>query len=383
MPAITLSKTEARKISLYFQGLTDYRFGAGVDGAKAVLEHLGYVQIDTISVVERAHHHVFWSRLAGYRPEFLHALVARGEAFEYWSHAASYLPMRDFRFSLPRKKLYASGKYHWFTPTPEHKRWRRNILARIKAEGPLPARAFEGPEGKKGGGWWDWKPAKQSLEQLFQEGKLMAAGRQGFQKLYDLSERVVPSHVDTTMPSPKEHARHLIESFLRAHGFGRPEEMAYLRKGEIKRLVAAECAHGEKEGFLIRVKVEGMDKTYYALANFPGMAEAALGASIAGSRILSPFDNQVIQRKRLNEVFGYDYFIECYVPGPKRKFGYFCLPILAGGSFVGRLDAKAHRGEKRLEIRSLHWEKKDSWKKVRAEVESFARFNGCSAVSLS
>jgi len=376
-----ISLTEARKITQYCQGLMGSSvFGREASGALKVLEHLGYVQIDTISVVERAHHHIFWSRVGEYEPSQLEALVAKGQAFEYWSHAASYLPMRDFRYSLPRKKLFSSGKYHWFKPTPDHKSWRRRILARINSEGALSARDFLPSKRERAAksGWFERTPAKQALEQLFMEGRLMISGRQGFQKKYDLTERVLRSGVDTSFPSPSEHARHLIFSFLRSHGFARAEEMFYLRS-LVRDAVKEECLNMLKSGELNQILVEGIERPYLVSAGFHRQRLAASKAK-GVVKIISPFDSQVIQRKRLQELFGFDYLIECYVPAAKRKFGYFSLPILNDGQFIGQIDAKAHRLEKILEVRAAHphgISQARLIQKIRHEIEVFAAFNGC------
>jgi hypothetical protein len=218
-----------RRIALDRQGLlkTDC-FGRGKRATLRAIEQLGYVQIDTISVVERAHHHVLWSRVPNYQPKFLDQLVAERKVFEYWFHAAAWLPMSDYRFALPRM-AQINGERSWFEGID--RKLMHEILVRIEAEGPLRARDFEDTRASSTG-WWDWKPAKQALEQLFMQGELMVSGREGFQKRYDLPERVLPDTVDTRMPTMDEYASHLIETTLRAHGFASIKSMTYLRKGK-------------------------------------------------------------------------------------------------------------------------------------------------------
>lgn len=376
----SLSLKEARQIVLSAQGLAHPNpFGQGLAGAQRAIEHLGYVQIDTISVVERAHNHVWWSRVRDFQPTHLDQLLEKKTVFEYWSHAASYLPMRDFRYSLPRKRLFATGKRQWFAPTDEHLRLKKRVLARIRSEGPLAARDFTSPQDERRSGWWDWKPAKRALEQLFMEGRLMVSSRKGFQKIYDLTERVLPEGVDTSFPGPEELARHLARRAITAHGLVRADEMAYLRPS-LRKVIETECEKMRREGELDELTVEGVERPYYALSG--EWEKLAISAQTSYFHILSPFDNQVIQRKRLKELFNFDYTIECYAPEAKRQFGYFCLPVLRGDRFVGRIDAKAERAQKVLAIRSFHVErgcgrKADVWYEAQKALNEFTKFNGC------
>lgn len=355
------------------------RFGAGKAGAQAAIEHLGYVQIDTISVVERAHHHALWSRVPGYSPAQLQELQARDRTvFEYWSHAAAYLPMRDYRFALRRMEAFARGGRHWFR---RDNKVRRYVLDRIRAEGPLRARDFEAPAGHRGGSWFEWKPAKTALEQLFWCGELMVRERRRFEKVFDLRERVLPATADTRLPSEEEFLRHLVLTVLTAQGLAAAREISYQRR--LSKAGLAKVLEGMREaGEVLELKVEGLPgETYYALKD--SMVAAAGGEEV---HILSPFDNLVIQRKRLSRLFGYDYQIECYVPGPKRKFGYFCLPLLRGAAFLGRLDAKADRAAGLLRLESFHWEpavKAPSrhFEAVKTAIEKFALFNACPKLS--
>ncbi|MBL7716696.1 MAG: YcaQ family DNA glycosylase [Bdellovibrionales bacterium] len=373
----TLSLPEARSLVLYAQGLTTPApFGSSIPSA---LDHLGYVQIDTISVVERAHHHTLWSRIPSYQPQHLEDAVRSKQILEYWSHAAAYLPMHAYRFTLPRKKQIEK-EGHW------HRRDRgemKMVLDRIRAEGPLRSADFEKPKGAKSGPWFDWKPSKRALEQLFMEGKLMVIGRQGFQKIYDLTERSLPAGIDTRFPTDSERARHLIETTLKAQGIATAREIIYLRRNVLP-LVTAELKKGVHEGRLIPLQLEGSEDPYFAWKEtFESWLRSAPKPGL--TQILSPFDSLVIQRKRVKNFFGMDYFIECYIPEPKRKFGYFCLPVLQGDRLVARLDAKSDRANKNLIIRSLHWEKGEKKNadipSLRKALVQFATFNGCEKIS--
>ena len=369
-----------RQLALSHQGLGGKRrLGRGVAGCQRALEQLGYVQIDTISVVARAHHHTLFARVGGYREGHLNRLVAAGAAFEYWCHAAAYLPLRDYRFSLPMMRAVARGEM--FGHRRRDPKVRGSVRDRIRAEGPLGAKDFEDPRAQRSG-WWDWKPAKLALEQLFLEGELMCVGRDGFQKRYDLAERVLPATVDVTEPSAEEHADHVIERGLAAHGFATERTIAYFRRDArvrtaVRRRLQAQAAAGQLE-----VRPSAAGEPLYAR---PGAFDQPPRRPPDVVRILSPFDNVVIQRRRCAAVFGFDYTIECYLPAAKRQFGYFALPILFRHGFVGRMDCKAHRSEGRFEIKALFLgEVPEAFLPAFAEaVTSYAAFTGCREVAVT
>jgi uncharacterized protein len=351
-----------------------------------VVRRLGYVQIDTIAVIERAHHHVLWTRLPTYEVSQLDR--AQGEErqiLEYWSHAAAYLPMEDYRFCLPR--MAASRRRHaaWFR---SHKPLTQHVLQRIRAEGPRRAADFEAEPGHRAGPWWDWKPAKLALEYLFHAGDLLVTYRRGFQKYFDLAERVLPSHVNTTKPTPLTYGRHLIRRTLECHGLATEQEITYL-KSYARTAVRQAVQTMTEQGTLLPVTVEGLSEVYFVQ---PDHLEQTLTVSpdsaptAAAVRLLSPFDNLVIQRKRLQQLFGFHYQIECYVPAAKRQYGYFCLPILWGERFVGRVDPKAHRSTGRLEVLSFSVDSElrgnaDFWTAFSQALQTFATFNGCTSIT--
>ncbi|MBB3048225.1 hypothetical protein FHR99_002499 [Litorivivens lipolytica] len=378
------SKTDLQRLqrlALNRQGLTQSQpFGRGLQGARKAVEHLGYIQIDTISVVERAHHHVLYSRVPGYQPEMLNKLLREQHIFEYWSHAAAFLPIRDFRFSLPYKHAIKSGQVHWFK-TPD-KKLMREVLARIRSDGPLRSRDLEQASGKRAG-WWDWKPAKKALEQLYMQGDLMVASREGFEKVYDLSERVLPEGIDTRNPTPEAFAEHLLNQQLACHGLVTLKGLTYLRRDTalrtaMKSLVAARLTEGS------------LDELRPPSGEIFFAAHDALDHKSARTRselqILSPFDNAVIQRDRLKALFDFDYQIECYVPEAKRQYGYFCLPLLYRNTFVGRMDCKAHRKSRTLEIKALHFEQNTDDALLDALAATLKRFSGfqqCDVIELT
>lgn len=368
----SLSIQEARKLVLLSQRVPSAKpVGRAIATTLSAIEHLGYIQIDTISVIQRAHHHTLWNRNPRYQPSQLDQLIADKHVFEYWSHAAAYLPMRDYRFSLPRKQAFASGENeHWYE---RDERLEKLALKRIASEGPLMAKDFIG----KRTGDWKNKPAKRALENLFMQGELMSTRRVNFQKVYDLTERVVPGGMNTTVPVPEEYARFLITQYLRANGLGRPTEIAYLLP-ETKRLVSEAMQDMVSTGELRQIRVSG--EHYHAL---PASMEL-LNKPLARSKlkILSPFDNLVIQRKRMHTLFGFDYLIECYLPAAKRRYGYFTLPVLWDGRLAARMDCKAERKESLLHIHHLALEpwlvKIDAFfQALHKELESFMQFNHC------
>lgn len=374
-----LSLQQARKLVLHSQRVPSAKTkGSALDASLAAIEQLGYVQIDTISVIQRAHHHTLWCRNPRYQLSHLDTLMRKHQVFEYWSHAAAYLPMRDYRFSLLRKQAFANGQQkHWYQ---KNHGLMDAVLKRIADEGPLMAKDFE-HQGKKTADWAS-KPAKQALECLFMQGDLMVPYRHNFHKVYQLTEKVLPSNTDTRIPSQQEYCRHLIQRYLSANGIGLVSEMSYLLKnlkGPLNHCLNDMLLNGE----VIKVAIAG--QTYYALENSLSLLNKPLARSKL--KILSPFDNLVIQRKRLQQLFNFDYLIECYVPKAKRQYGYFCLPILWEGQLVARMDCKAERQTRTLHIYNLVLEPslKNITKFSEAlskEFNVFMQFNQCEQVAV-
>ncbi len=348
---------------------------------QAIIQHLGYVQIDTISVIQRTHHHVLWTRNPKYQIGEIQKLVKEKKAFDYWAHAASYLPIKDFRFSLIRKNQIGEGDGFWYERNPKNMKF---VLDRIKAEGPLMSRDFK-KEKIKSEIPWVKNPINQALMQLFSEGKIMIVERQGFQKKFDLAERALPGDVNTKMPTEKEYFKYLIQRDLRAHGLKKAREIGYLLKIDRKKLkiVLEEMV---KSGELETNEIKGLEgETYFSL---PSTLSDFSNKEIKKQfHILSPFDNLLIQRKRVKEVFDFEYLLECYVPEAKRKVGYFSLPLLYGNEFIGQLDLKADRKKKQLLIRNLVWEKEvkksDTMQNAfRKKLNQLMQFNNCEELIL-
>ncbi|WP_405266196.1 winged helix-turn-helix domain-containing protein [Cellulophaga sp. Ld12] len=374
-----LSLQEAQKLVLLSQRLPASKsVGTARNATLTAIEHLGYIQIDTISVIERAHHHTLYNRNPSYQVAHIQELIADKKVYEYWSHAASFLPMVDFRFSLPRKHAIASGKQkHWFK---QDTKLMASVMERIKTEGPLMAKDFD----KKGVKFGEWKtaPTKQALANLFMQGDLMITKRANFHKVYDVTERVLPSTINTTSPTEEEYGRFLITNYLRANGVGKLIEITYLLKNTktlVTETLKKMLVHGEV------VQVRAADSDYYVLPESLELLNKPLARKKL--HILSPFDNLLIQRKRTSAIFGFDYLLECYVPQHKRKFGYFSLPILWNGQLVARMDSKADRKDKVFHIHELTLEAslKNTEEFAAAlykELQFFLKFIKCTAVRL-
>jgi len=382
---VKISASTARRLALRAQGLDGtWKLPPGKEGAARAVERLGYVQVDTISVVERAHHHVLWSRCRGYARWMLLELQAKDRrVFEYWRRAASYLPMSDYRYYVPRMRGSAGSARHrgWLDANAKLV---KDVLARIRKEGPLASADFDAPPGRKRGPWWDWKPAKRALEMLFDSGRLMVTERRNFQRVYDLTERVLPSGTDTSAPTAKELARFELRRALAAHGVATAGGARWSRGGGKAAAEAIEDLIAS--GQAVRVEIEGLgDEPYYALTKDLAAAKK-LRRRTRKLHILSPFDNLVMERGRLKRLFdGFECKLECYFPAPKRRWGYFCLPILWGDRFVGRLDPKADRKARTLLVRKLMFEPgfrghEDVIPPLAAKLKDFAAFNGCERV---
>tara|TARA_R110002050_G_scaffold16719_1_gene50468 strand:+ start:120544 stop:121752 length:1209 start_codon:yes stop_codon:yes gene_type:complete len=375
----SISLQEAKRLVLVSQQInTTKPKGKAIDATLSALEQLGYIQIDTISVIERAHHHTLWNRNSKYTDSHLDDLIANKQVFEYWSHAAAYLPMRDYRFTLPRKQAIANGaQNHWYQ---RNEKMMKFVLQRIRDEGPLMAKNFV-HKGEKLAEWQS-KPTKQALEYLFMQGDLMISSRKNFHKVYDLTERVLPDAINTATPTTDEYARFLITQYLQANGLGQASEMGYLLKG-VKKLLLKTLQNMVEQGELVQIMVNMM--LYYTL---PDTLEV-LGKIRKNNavKILSPFDNLVIQRKRMQALFDFDYLLECYVPVAKRKYGYFTLPILWNENLVARMDCKVDRKNALLHMHHLALEpgldKATNFAfALGKELQAFMQFNNCTQLQL-
>ena len=347
-----------------------------------VIQKLAYIQIDSLNIVNRAHHHTLWNRVDNYRLDDLNTLTLEKKIFEYWFHAASYLPIEDYKYALVKMNAIKNDPKYYVHKNVEKKDV-LYVLEKIKAEGALKARDFKS-NAKDKGTWWNWKPYKNALEKLFMQGDLMAYKRDGIEKVYDLKSRVLPDGLETKEATSSEYAYYLIETALKAHGVATLSQMLYLRgnaslKKEVQKVLEQKVLQGS-------IEKHGVDNKN-ALYCFENTLESAALSVPDYLKILSPFDNAVIHRDKLKDIFGFDYKIECYMPKDKRLFGYFCLPILFNDAFVARVDCKAFRKEGVLEIIHLHIEESmvdiELFSHLFAkEMARYASFNNCSEIVL-
>ncbi|MCG9493482.1 winged helix DNA-binding domain-containing protein [Acinetobacter pittii] len=369
-----------KQLTLFNQGLgKTSRFAKGLEGTLQAIEHLGYVQIDTISVVERAHHHILWSRVPDYDLNHLNSLVRERQIFEYWYHAASYLPMKDYHYALPAMMSVRKGESRYFNRGDQQ--LMNEILARVRAEGKIRLRDIDKNNKKSLGNWWNTGPGRRAFEQLYMQGDLMICERNGMEKVYDLTERCLPENIDLSMPTLYEYVQYLFNNTLRAHGAFTWKQLVHLKKNDLKETMRAVLMEQIDADVVSAIKLENGQTLYVDAAAI----EQKLNTEF-GLKILSPFDNSLIHRDRLTSLFEFDYRIECYVPAAKRVYGYFCLPILYQDELVGRLDCKAHRSIKELEVISLHLEKTVKNKELfffelEQELKRFAAFNQCLTIN--
>ena len=358
MGKIEFSSDAARGLLLAAQGLgSPPRRSATRDDVLDAIRRMGVLQIDSISVVARSPYLVLWSRIGAYDPVWLDELLAEGAIFEYWSHAACFIPIEDYGL-YRRLMLGKTDKTRaWMKAHPDAL---EQVMGRIRQDGPVRSAEFARTDGKAGG-WWEWKPEKRALEHLFAAGELMISRRENFHRVYDLRERVLanalPTWEDALAPNEQEVRRALALKAVRALGVAVarwvPDYFRTPKRGAAKLL--ADLA---EEGSLLRATIENSDEPAYVHPDNAELAEKILSGSLqpSATTLLSPFDPVVWDRARASELFGFDYKIEVYTPAAKRRYGYYSLPILHDGSLVGRLDAKAHRKQGTFEVKAVHLE---------------------------
>ena len=384
-----LTLRAARHLHLAAQGLLQKpRRRARAADITATIAQMSLLQIDTINIVARSPYLVLFSRLGHYPSDWLDKALARGELIEYWAHEACFLPKEDF--ALVRHRMLQPENMGWkYKPDwmAEHAEEIDRLLAYIAEKGPVRSADFEHPR-QGAGGWWAWKPHKKHLEGLFTSGQVMVTERRNFQRVYDLTARVMPDWNDELhLIRQTEAEGKMLENSARSLGIFRPEWLAdyyRLRKVPVKSVIA----EWEKQAKVIPVHVQTLGEMYLhhsLMSLLPRAQKNKLNAT--HSAVLSPFDPVVWDRKRAEALFDFSYRLECYTPAEKRKYGYFVLPLLHQGALVGRMDAKMHRKQGELEVISLHLQEgvkaaKSLRDGLQGALSEFARWQGAARIRL-
>ena len=378
--AYGIPAAQARAIWMRAQRLDEAEpFGAGPSATRAAVEHLGYVQIDTINVIERSHHHILYTRIPGYRREDLGTALSDDKSvFEYWTHALSYVPVRDYRFFLPAMRRHGKEPESWFASVA-----RKDYLAllrRIRAEGALSIRDIDDDIlVEKDHPWASRKPSKRAMQLGFYAGDLTVSRRDGMLKTYDLTER----HFGWERPKPAsdtQYAGYLLDRALRSQGVVSLDSICYggLKwKPKVQSLINGAVRRRE----LVPVEIEGGEGVRHWAS--PAAFERQEAVPAERVHILSPFDPLVIQRPRFKMLFGHDHRFEAYVPAAKRVLGYFALPVTVGDAVVAAIDLKTDRKAGKLLIQKWTWlgDGGQAGHKalIEAELDRFERFQLASA----
>jgi uncharacterized protein YcaQ len=382
-----ISNTLARRIFMHRQGLcTPPTTKQSKDDLRQLIGKLGFVQLDSIATVERAHHMTLFARNQTYQTQHLAALLEDDKAlFENWTHDASVIPTEFFPYWMRRFERDAEGlRSRW-------QKWQRigfeeildDTIAHITEHGPVMSRSFGGNEKKNSAGWWNWNPSKTALEYLWRTGRLAVTKRQAFQKVYDITERVIPSEHLKPIRTDKALVDWCCTNALERLGFAAPGELAAFWGIITAAEAQAWCA--DKGKSLPRVITDSADgsKPKECLADpaILSLTESELKPP-PRLRVISPFDPVVRDRKRLRRLFNFEFRIEVFVPEAKREYGYYVFPLLEGDRFVGRIDMKRNTKTKTLNVTGLWWEpgikpSKQRLAKLDAELIRIARFVEC------
>jgi uncharacterized protein YcaQ len=373
---IRLPTIHARRIWLRAQKLDeDAPFGDGPEATPAAVEHLGYVQIDTIHVIERSHHQILYTRIPRYQRDHLRqAQTVDKTVFEYWTHALSYLPTRDMRFYTGAMKRDWQRRSAWFGAVKNEDL--RKVLARIRKHGALTIRDIDDDVlVEKDHAWASRKPSKRALQLAFYRGLVTVSQRTGMLKTYELANRHFGWERPPKAASESEILNYLLERALRSQGLVSLDSTCYpdpRRKPGVLRLIEARVRRKE----LVAVELEGAAK----LAHWarPEALEASFDPATERVHILSPFDPLIHQRKRLQLFFGYEHRFEAYVPKAQRRFGYFAQPVIVGDAIVAAIDLKTDRERRRLVVQQWTWAGKGPRRSHKLRIEEalhrFERF---------
>ncbi|MBT4321550.1 winged helix-turn-helix domain-containing protein [Candidatus Bathyarchaeota archaeon] len=379
-----ISRESARRLMIEKQGITQFPESNNKKSVVDTINHLGCLQIDTISVIERAHYLTLWSRLGSYDKNYLDESAYKDKKlFEYWAHAACFVSYDHYRFYLHAMKVREEEmKVRFVKRTGKDVEVLDQVLARIKNEGPLCSKDFEGP--KKKGGWWNRKTEKVAMDYMYGAGILMVSDRVSFQRYYDLSENVLPSWVDVEPPSYDERIEFFIRKTLKSLGAIKPIDVRkYFHHHSVKLGQTTKQIEERLKGLdgVRRFKVEGDKNTHYSLDEDIERLDTLDGDfSFNDVRLLVYFDNMMWNRERVQHLFGFESKLEIYLPQDQRVYGYYHLPVLYGDQLVARIEPKMDRKEKKLIIRG-YWtepgfnETEEYTEKLERNLSTFAAFH--------
>jgi len=365
-PHIQLTSVQGRRIWLHAQRLDSTEpFGSGPKATPAAVSHLGYLQIDTIYVIERSHHHILYTRIPTYRREHLHQAQSIDKTvFEYWTHALSYVPTEDLRFYVRLMRREWQRRI-WFGKVSDDDL--RKVVSRIRRDGALSIRDMEDEPVAKDYAWASRKPSKRVLEAAFYKGLVTISQRAGMLKTYELLTRHFGWDRLPRAATERERLNYLLDRALRSQGIVSVESICYLdapRKLAMRRLVESRVRRKE----LLPVQLEGAGQSLHWIR--PDILDAIPDPTQEQIHILSPFDPLIIQRKRLRLFFDYEYRFEAYVPKHKRVFGYFLCPVLIGDRMVAALDLKTDRSRQKLLVQGWNWAGRGASRARRQQVEA-------------
>lgn len=383
MNSIKLTLQQARNIQLSTLGLLNVptKRATKHDVLQAI-KNLSVLQIDTISVVNRSPYLVLFSRIGEFKLEWVEELLAERKLFEYWSHEACFLPIENYPLYNAMIHNKKARGFNWSKEwIHTNRKDAKIVLDYVTKNGKTMSSAFKNT-GEKKGGWWNWKVEKVALDMLYTQGKLTIVGRKNFHRIYDLTERGIPEKfLAEKVPLSKVYEE-FIERSVKHLGITKKSWVSdYFR---LKKTVAVPVFDKLlKRKKFIEVQVEGFEESFFVHVENEYLIQQSLKNQLTPTltTLLSPFDPLIWDRKRVKELFDFDYQIECYTPLQKRIYGYFTLPILYKGQLIGRMDAKAHRKEKRFEVKALHFEKdfvpdKKCIAELKKALHQFANWHG-------
>ncbi|XPP25877.1 MAG: winged helix-turn-helix domain-containing protein [Leucobacter sp.] len=370
-PRESLSPAEARRLALAAQGFANVSRLRRRRPFDPALERLHVLQIDSVNVFARSHYLPMFSRHGAYDPAAFDRLLWRsGEFTEYWAHEAAFIPVEDRRlFGWRMDDFRERQGRDWRTQA--RSRAVESVRAKLAADGPQFVRELEDEAREARGPWWDWSETKRAVEYLFAIGEVVSAGREGFQRRYALAEQVLPDRALDALPR-SEAQRILVERAARSLGVATLADLADYHR--LKTAEARAAVHElEEAGELIPVSVAGWRTRSGAPERAWMHREAALPSRLAPDALLSPFDPTVWFRPRTERLFDFHYRIEIYTPKQKRRYGYYCLPLLVGGSLVGRIDLKADRAARELLVQAAWREERAPTRTAEAAQQLIAR----------